>query len=116
MKRLAIATVVLVALAARASPQFYFGKNKIHYWPYRWRVTRLSSCDLYHHEAEASLAAGVASLVEAMTRRLEVRFGHVLRRRAPVILYSSHSEFQETNVIPYEAILRVDEEALVIRT
>jgi hypothetical protein len=101
VKRLASIGLVVLCLVAQADAQYYFGKNKIHYWPYRWRVIRLPSCDLYHHEEEAALASAVASLMEEMLRRHEIRFSHVLARRAPVILYSSHSEFQETNVIPY---------------
>ncbi len=101
MRRITLAILAVLALTSVATAQYYFGKNKIQYWPYRWRVAHLQSCDLYYHQDEASLATGVTSLVEDMLRRHEMRFCHVLQRRAPVILYSSHSEFQETNVIPY---------------
>jgi hypothetical protein len=102
---LARALLVLLAGAASASPagaQFYaFGQNKIQYRKLDWRVLKGPHVDLYFYSAAADLAAPALAYAEASYDTLSVQFGHTVANRIPLIVYASHTDFEQTNVLPF---------------
>ena len=102
LARAALATVVLVSAAAPAAAQFFaFGQNKIQYRKLDWRVMRGSHVDLYYYPAEADLAPAALAYAEASYDTLSVQFGHEVGSRIPLIVYASHTDFEQTNILPY---------------
>ena len=106
MRRLA--AVALLALAAAlgsarpAAAQFFaFGQNKIHYRSFDWRVMRGPHVDLYYYPAEADLAPAALAYAEASYDTLALQFGHEPRVRIPLIVYASHVDFEQTNLLPF---------------
>jgi Tol biopolymer transport system component len=92
-----LATVLLVPYAA-AQPDA-FGKNKVQYHNFSWSYLQTDHFDVYfagdgHHLAEFSAVA--AESAYASISRL---FRYQLVNRVPLIIYNSHNEFQQTNVI-----------------
>ncbi|MBM4117891.1 hypothetical protein FJ251_09125 [bacterium] len=100
--RLAAAALAgLLALAAAAPAAAYaFGKNKVHYDSFAWQVYHSRHFDLYYYPEEATLASQTVLLAEEAYERLAARLGHRVRQRIPLVLYSSHPSFQQTNVSP----------------
>jgi len=99
---------VLLGLAAlAASPmsahaQFTsFGKNKVQYNDFEWHVLRDDHFDLYFYPEEEELARRSLEWAEESYAILAARFGHEVRRRIPLIVYSTHHSFQQTNVTPF---------------
>ena len=89
-------------MAAPAAAQFFaFGQNKIQYRKLDWRVLRGRHVDLYYYPAEAELAPAALAYAEASYDTLSVQFGHEVASRIPLIVYASHTDFEQTNILPY---------------
>src|SRR5207249_3269980 len=102
-----------VLLARPATAQFgYFGQNKIQYRGFDWHVLRGEHVDLYYYPEEQELARVALTYAEESYGALERRFNHHPHRRIPLIIYASHSDFEQTNVLPFvppEGLLGVTE-------
>ncbi len=103
MRRRALGLALLVAVApAGLAGQFgYFGQNKIQYQTFSWQVLRGPHVDLYCYPEEMELARVALEYAEASYDVLERRFTHSVAKRIPLILYASHADFEQTNVLPY---------------
>lgn len=99
--------------AGPASAQFgYFGQNKIQYRAFEWRVLRGEHVDLYFYPDEEELARVALAYAEESYRDLEIKFTHAVTRRIPLIIYASHQDFEQTNILPFtppEGLLGVTE-------
>lgn len=95
--------VVLLALhVAPAHAQFFaFGQNKIQYRKLDWRIIRGPHVDLYYYRAEADLAPAALAYAEASYDTLAIQFGHEVAARIPLIVYASHTDFEQTNILPF---------------
>ena len=98
----AVAAAMLSLLAPPAAAQFFnFGQNKIQYRKLEWRVLRGPHVDLYYYPAEADLAPAALAYAEASYDTLAVQFGHDVAPRIPLIIYASHTDFEQTNILPF---------------
>jgi WD40 repeat protein len=99
-----LAAGVLVSLCAAAplDAQFFaFGQNKIQYRKLDWRVIRGPHVDLYYYPAETELAQAALAYAETSYDTLSLQFGHSVGARIPLIVYASHTDFEQTNVLPF---------------
>ncbi len=100
--RAALCVALLVAAPAIAAGQFgYFGENKIQYHSFAWRILKGQHVDLYFYPAEEELARVALAYAEESYGVLQRRFNHAVEHRIPLIVYASHSDFEQTNVLPY---------------
>jgi Tol biopolymer transport system component len=76
---------------------FYFGRNKIQYTDFDWHVLRTDHFDIYYYADMKDLAEKGAFFAEEAFKNLEVKFNHSLSNRVPLIFYSSHLHFEQTN-------------------
>jgi hypothetical protein len=89
----------LAGLAGGAHAQTVpFGKNKVQYTDFDWHVLSGPHVDVYYYPEEAALARIALVYAEESFEALTVRFRHRPMRRVPLILYSSHQHFEQTNV------------------
>jgi hypothetical protein len=92
---------LLFLLVQVASAQFYyFGRNKVQYTEFDWKVLRTEHFDIYYYTEMKDLVQRGAFFAEESYRQLEQQFNHNIRDRIPLIFYSSHLHFQQTNVTP----------------
>src|SRR5215217_4920263 len=96
---------VLSAISAFSAPldaQFFaFGQNKVQYRKLDWRTIRGPHVDLYYYRAEAELAPAALAYAEASYDTLAIQFGHEVASRIPLIVYASHTDFEQTNILPF---------------
>ncbi|MBA2564855.1 MAG: PD40 domain-containing protein [Gemmatimonadetes bacterium] len=99
-----LAAAVVVGLAAAPAPAAAqivpFGKNKIQYERFDWHVLAGDHVDLYFYPEEAELAQVALREAERAYAELEVKFDYHPPDRIPLIIYSSHQHFEQTNVLP----------------
>ena len=113
--KVVVAWVIIAALAVAPSlpAQYgYFGQNKIQYRRFDWRVLRGEHVDLYYYPEEEELGRVALAYAEESYDALERRFNHAVTRRIPMIVYASHSDFEQTNILPFippEGLLGVTE-------
>ncbi|HEY7614304.1 MAG TPA: hypothetical protein VH764_14975 [Gemmatimonadales bacterium] len=100
---LAAAAVALGAAAPAELPaQFFsFGQNKIQYRKLDWRILKGPHVDLYYYPAEADLAPAALAYAEASYDTIAVQFGHDVAERVPLVVYASHTDFEQTNILPF---------------
>ncbi len=90
----------------------YFGQNKIQYRGFAWQVLRGEHVDLYYYPEEEELARLALAYAEESYGALERRLSHAVTRRIPLIVYASHTDFEQTNILPFvppEGLLGVTE-------
>ena len=81
--------------------QYYFGRNKIQYTKFDWHVLKTEHFDIYYYPRMKELAEIGAAHAENVYTLLENKFNHNINVQIPLILYSTHAHFQESNTIPY---------------
>jgi hypothetical protein len=95
--RLVIIVLLLPALPAAGFSTF--GKNKVAYRDFDWRVLASEHFDIHFYPEERELAERTAALAEAAFDELSLRLGHVIHRRIPLFLYANGPSFQQTNTV-----------------
>jgi Tol biopolymer transport system component len=102
MKRLfavsALSALVLAGLAGAPAQAQTFGRNKIQYHTYDWQVLSTPHFDIHYYNGAEAFAVRAGLVLEDAYDRYSVRLKTVLPWRVPVILYSNHADFLETNV------------------
>src|SRR5436190_3418608 len=113
VKGLTCLTALFLLCSSAALAQYgYFGQNKIQYRHFDWRVLRGEHVDLYYYPEEEELGRVALAYAEESYDSLERRLNHAVLRRVPLIVYASHTDFEQTNVLPFippEGLLGVTE-------
>ncbi len=97
--RAAFAVIVLVACLPAAVSAQYFGRNKVQYRTFDFKILKTEHLDVYYYPEEEDAASIVARLGERWYSRFSRFFNHQLRGRQAVILYAAPAHFRQTNVI-----------------
>jgi hypothetical protein len=90
--------VIASSVSAPASAQ-YFGRNKVQYREFKFEVLKTEHFDIYFYPSEREGVDIAARLAERWNTRLERVLRHQLRGRQPLVLYGSHTDFEQTTVI-----------------
>lgn len=88
-----------------ASGQYFsFGKNRVQYDNFDWRYIQSEHFDVYYYTSQNyDLANFTATSLEGALQQLHEDFDHQIADRIQVIIYDSHNDFAQTNVIPLPA-------------
>jgi Tol biopolymer transport system component len=92
---------LLVVAAPPASAQ-YSGRNKVQYRTFKFEVLKTKHFDVYFYDEARAAAAKAAQMAERWYARFSQIFTHELAGRQTLILYASHPDFEQTNVIEGE--------------
>jgi hypothetical protein len=96
----AILALTVIAFGNGRAQTVPFGKNKIQYVDFEWRILTGEFVDVYYYPEEEDVARLALSYAEESYRILERKFQHHPFRRIPLIVYSSDQHFEQTNVFP----------------
>ena len=77
----------------------YFGRNKVQYENFDWRVLRTQHFDVYFYSTERVSADVAGRMAERWYTRHARLLHHELSGRQPLILYATQAQFQQTNVV-----------------
>jgi len=91
--------LALPAFVSSAAHAQYFGRNKVEYTDFDFRILTTEHFDIYYYEREERAARIAAQLAERWYARISQVLHHRLERRQPVVIYGSQAEFAQTNVI-----------------
>jgi len=101
-RSLGLAALALLLPLRTGTAQFFaFGQNKVQYRRFDWRVLKGRHIDLYYYPSEADLAPVTLAYAEESYDTLALRFGHDVGVRIPLIVYASHVDFEQTNILPF---------------
>ena len=93
-------TVSLCAVFVPAARAQSFGKNKVHYESLDWSVIETAHLRLHYYAEEESLARSLAAFAESVCVEYDGRFRLKPKHQVPLLLYSTHHLFQQTNATP----------------
>ncbi len=97
---LLLGSLALLLGAAPAVDAQYFGRNKVQYATFDFKVLKTEHFDIYYYPEEQQLAQEVGRMAERWNARLTRVLDHRLSGRQPLLLYASHPHFEQTNAIP----------------
>lgn len=93
-----LAPLLIIALLALPAGAQTFGKNKVHYESLKWAVLETPHLRVHYYAQEESLARRITAFAESAAVEFDGRFRMKFKRRIPLLLYSTHHLFQQTNV------------------
>ena len=76
-----------------------FGQNKVQYKDFDWHFLQTEHFDIYFYPGGYSIAAFTGEVAEDAYKLLKRDFNYELSKRVSLILYKSHNDFQQTNVV-----------------
>ncbi len=97
MKRRIGMAALLLALLPATLPAQYFGRNKVQYGRFDFKIIQTEHFDVYYYQSERVAALDIARMAERSYAKLSKALNHEFNERKPIIPYASHSDFQQTN-------------------
>ena len=94
----AVSVLIILTAAASAGAQ-YFGRNKVEYVDFAFKILATEHFDVYYYAREETAARIAAQLAERWYSRFSTLLNHQLGSRQPLVLYGSQAEFAQTNVV-----------------
>ena len=89
----------LVLLCAVEAAAQHFGRNKVEYEDFEFRILATEHFDIYYYAQEERATRIAARLAERWYARLSTLLDHTFDRRQALVLYGSQAEFAQTNVV-----------------
>jgi WD40 repeat protein len=89
----------LLPAAATFGQDSEFGKNKVQYARFSWSFIQSDHFDIYFSTRGQPLAEFTAAAAESAYVSISKLLRYQLANRVPLIVYNSHNDFQQTNVI-----------------
>jgi Tol biopolymer transport system component len=94
---LALIGALLCGAAQTATAQ-YFGRNKVQYERFDFRILRTPHFDEYFYPAESLVVHDAGRMAERWYVRLSDMFRHTFDRKS-LVFYADQPDFQQTNVV-----------------
>jgi hypothetical protein len=101
MRRRSLVPVLALLLAAPALAQEYtfFGKNKVRYDTFNWKVYETPHFQISFYDRVEPDLPKLASFAESAYDELARRLNFQVPQKVPIIAYATHAEFEQTNVL-----------------
>ena len=97
-KIILFSTVILFSAVSTLWSQ-YFGQNKVQYQSFKWHFLQSEHFDVYFYPGGYDIAVFTANEAESAYVQLKQDFQYEITARVSIILYKSHNDFQQTNVV-----------------
>ncbi len=89
------------AIAAAQTPYVpYYGKNNIHYDTFNWEIYTTDHFEIYYYPEMKQHLERVASYAESAYQQISADLKKELPNKIQLILFKTHSEFEQENVDP----------------
>src|SRR6185436_11469450 len=89
-----------VQLAAQTPYVPYYGKNKIHYDKFEWHIYTTDHFEIFYYPELEKHIERVAGYAESAYQQISADLKHDLSTKVQLILFKTHSEFEQENVDP----------------
>ena len=96
-----IGAVLLPTLSVEAQnypSQEQFGKNRVQYQRFEWKILKTNNFEIYHHGAGTPLATLAAQYAESEFDRITEALGYTPYNRIKIFLYNSPQELLQSNM------------------
>jgi len=93
--RFVLVSFVLTLLFAPVTQAQYFGRNKVQWEAFDFKILQTEHFDIYYYDDEADVVHDVARMSERWYARLSRVFNHSFKRK-PIVLYANSADFHQT--------------------
>ena len=85
-----------------AQTQFfpYHGKNRVKYDKFDWHIYTTDHFEIYYYPELEEHLERVASYAESAYQQISANLQHELAFVVPLVIFKTHSEFEQQNIIP----------------
>ncbi len=97
LSRICIIFALTIFISGVSNAQF--GQNKVQYKKFNWQFIQTKHFDIYFHQGGDYLAKFAAHEAEEALSNLTENIDYEISNRVPLIIFNSHNEFQQNNVI-----------------
>ena len=99
---LAIALFSLMPSDMSAQSNFapYYGKNRVKYDNFDWHIYTTDHFEIFYYPELEEHLERVASYAESAYQQISADLRHDLPELVPLVIFKTHSEFEQQNVIP----------------
>ncbi len=95
---MAVLALLIVGTTPAGAQQF--GKNKVQYRSFDWKYIQTTHFDIYFYDSSGYYLANFAAHVaENALEQIEGHLHYQITDRIPIVVYRSHNDFQQTNVV-----------------
>ena len=98
LRRAVVLAFSLLGISASVAHAQYFGRNKVQYETFPWRIIRSDHFDNFFYPPESLHVWQAGRLAERWYTRQSDLFRHVFDRKS-LIFYADHPDFEQTNVV-----------------
>jgi hypothetical protein len=100
---LVIAFIGLQSQPNAQTPFFpYHGKNFIHYNTFKWLIYPTEHYEIFYYPEFEGHLERIASYAESAYEKISAELTHELPFKIPLVLFKTHSEFEQQNIAPPE--------------
>jgi Tol biopolymer transport system component len=92
-------TAFLAIFLSAGTVHAQFGQNKVQYKVFDWSYLQTKHFDIYFSQGGEDIAQFAAFAAESSLTSLTNNIGYYIKNRIPIIIYNSHNEFQQNNVL-----------------
>lgn len=86
---------LLVVLFIPSAQAQYFGRNKVQWEAFDFKVLQTEHFDIYYYDREADVVQDTGRMAERWYARLSRVFNHSFRKK-PIVLYANAADFHQT--------------------
>lgn len=99
MRKIALAFVVVLSFTTLTANAQYFGRNKVQWERFNFKVLKTEHFDIYYYDREADVVNDVGRQAERWYERLSRIFNHSFTRK-PIVIYANSADFHQTTTTP----------------
>src|SRR5947207_12207374 len=99
MRKIALGFTLFLSLVTVSANAQYFGRNKVQWEHFNFKVLKTEHFDIYYYDREADVVNDVGRMAERWYERLSKTFNHSFTRK-PIVLYANPADFQQTTTTP----------------
>lgn len=92
--------LLLIAVNTVTAQFFPFGRNKVTYEDFDWKILKTEHFDIYYSGDFLEIAEIGAEYAEDAFDEYKIKFNDIITRRIPLVFYNTHIHFQQTNISP----------------
>ncbi len=94
-----LAVLLLTGVLVGSSHAQSFGRNRVRYENFDFQILQTPHFDIYYDASDRDAVVQAGRLAERWYHRLSRTLDHTFSERQPIVLYASHAQFTQTNVI-----------------
>lgn len=100
MKKLSLIFFLIIFSESLFGQYYYFGRNKVQYTDFHWQILKTEHFEIFFYPEMRHIAEIGAKFAEESYSILQVKFNHNVQRKIPLVFYSTHQHFEQTNITP----------------